>query len=78
MTTPATPICYTCARFRPWVPGVCCDAFPAGVPDAIIQTGEHFKPIAGDRGLTFLEGKPPKTLPPDWEKQVEIGTAGTE
>ena len=32
-----------------------CDAFPNGIPMAILRNGEHFLPVAGDNGIVFEE-----------------------
>lgn len=51
------PQCNDCGRLRPADPdrkGFYCDAFPDGVPDAILcNTHDHKTPYPGDNGLTF-------------------------
>lgn len=58
MTTPAIPLCESCARLGPCGNtgmGTCCEAFPAGIPDAIyVDGGDHRQPVDGDGGVTFL------------------------
>ena len=52
MTSIATPICMGC---RHLVAGtLTCAAFPAGIPDAILQSErDHRRRYRGDGGLTF-------------------------
>ena len=57
MSTPTVPICEACARLRPREdgPGLVCDAFPEGIPDAIYGGGfDHRKAFPGDHGIRFL------------------------
>jgi hypothetical protein len=58
MTIFSKPICLDCTRFREttWpVRGLRCDAFPDGIPDAILRSkADHRQPYAGDHGLQFL------------------------
>jgi hypothetical protein len=59
MTTPSVPICEACSRLRALDPetgmGHACDAFPAGIPDAIYLDGyDHRDPYPGDGGIRFL------------------------
>jgi hypothetical protein len=54
------PICYYCRRYRGNRPGYppqsfTCDAFPAGIPAAIIESkADHRHPYPGDQGLRFI------------------------
>lgn len=54
----APPICVNCQRLHAAVYGkwgMYCDAFPDGIPDAIIGSRvDHRKPVDGDHGLQFL------------------------
>ncbi len=50
------PICYNCKRKRPATSDLVfvCDAFPAGIPPAIIENrADHREPFEGDRGLRY-------------------------
>lgn len=43
-----------CARFRRAARGLTCDAYPDGIPDAIVYTRiDHRDPLLGDHGLRF-------------------------
>lgn len=56
MTTTAAPICNGCTRFRrrDGGYGFRCDAFPDGIPEAILTSDrDHRKPYRGDGGLRF-------------------------
>ncbi len=53
----AQPICSACARLRPRDdgPGLVCDAFPDGIPDAIYEGGfDHREAFPGDHGVRFI------------------------
>lgn len=63
MTTVPAPMCLECARYRPaevdvdakCVKPASCDAFPDGIPDAILDSEvDHRKPYEGDGGQTFV------------------------
>ena len=61
MTTSIGPICLYCQCFhqrgdlRSAPPGLTCDAFPQGIPEAILGTQvDHRRPYAGDGGLRFV------------------------
>ncbi len=50
MTT-VIPICIWCSRYRK---DVTCNAFPDGIPAAIIRSEvDHRQPVKGDHGLRF-------------------------
>lgn len=52
MTSVVAPICIACTRMR--ADGSSCDAFPHGVPNAILSyRHDHREPYRGDHGLTF-------------------------
>lgn len=48
-------ICNTCVHKRE---GITCVAFPDGIPQYILRSGEHYSPVPGDQGITY---KPKKT-----------------
>ncbi len=58
MTTIAAPICTGCKHYRRPTdakPGLRCDVFQRGIPDAIIESrSDHRKPYAGDGGKRFI------------------------
>jgi hypothetical protein len=61
MTTIPAPICMYCARYHRDHRGLGlhCDAFPGGIPDAIIRSRvDHRQPVAGDHGLQFAPNPP--------------------
>ena len=45
-------LCNRCKHLRS---GITCDAFPDGIPMAILRNGEHFLPVPGDNGIVFEE-----------------------
>lgn len=56
MTSLVMPICLYCTHFRrdDHGYGYRCDAFPAGIPDAIIESQvDHREPVDGDQGIRF-------------------------
>lgn len=56
------PICFECARFDRASGRFQCDAFPAGIPEAIIDSeADHREPYDGDGGLRFVRDA---TAPP--------------
>ena len=51
MTTPAIgPNCFYCKHIRQ---NYTCDAFPGGMPSAIVMGDPHLTPIEGDSGIVF-------------------------
>lgn len=53
MTETIDLICYKCKHFRPLSGG--CDAFPDGIPDEILQTNEHAKPLPEQKNNIVFE-----------------------
>lgn len=55
MTTTARPDCLSCKHFRrDDATRNACEAFPEGIPNAIIFGDRtHLRPYPGDRGLRF-------------------------
>jgi hypothetical protein len=55
----ARPQCYDCKHRRHERGPLSCDAFPAGVPDAIkLGSHDHREPFPGDNGILFFEPLP--------------------
>ncbi len=55
------PQCFECRRLLP-VKGMKCEAFPDGIPDAILlNEHDHHAPFPGDHGLQFepIAAEPP-------------------
>ena len=56
------PICVDCKRLHKAVYGkwgMFCDAFPDGIPDAIMTSrADHRQPVEGDHGVQFLAKSP--------------------
>jgi hypothetical protein len=50
-------LCYVCAHYhnKPRWKGETCDAFPKGIPDALLYLEWHLKPYPGDNGIMFEE-----------------------
>ena len=52
MTTTLAPLCATCALLQ--LPQYTCEAFPKGIPDAILNNEhDHRQPYEGDGGITY-------------------------
>lgn len=47
------PACVDCLYFRMESQGITCDAFPEGIPDAILMGSDHTAPYPGDGGVRF-------------------------
>jgi hypothetical protein len=61
MTTVLMPICMECARRKKDEYGFKCEAYPGGIPFAIIESSvDHRKPYKGDHGLQFIPEYPDK------------------
>lgn len=54
-------ICFECVHFRPNRGG--CDAFPDGIPDEILGTNKHSKPIPGQKNKIVFEPKKEENVP---------------
>lgn len=55
MTVLAGPICAVCCRLRGDLSDPRCDAYPKGIPRAILTlTVDHRAPFEGDGGMTFV------------------------
>jgi hypothetical protein len=51
-----TTRCWRCTRYRGQLD---CDAFPNGIPEAILSgEHDHAEPYQGDQGLTYQPGDP--------------------
>jgi len=55
MTDTVNLICFECKHFRPEAGG--CTAFPEGIPDEILQTNEHSKPLKEQDNKIVFEPK---------------------
>ena len=54
MTIGAAPKCMECKHFREGEWGLPCDAFPDGIPEAILGGDhDHTQPYPGDHGIRF-------------------------
>ena len=52
MTTGPAPMCMSCKRLSD--AGLTCEAFPDGIPDAILfSEHDHREPFKGDHGLLY-------------------------
>lgn len=61
MTETINLICYGCIHhFNAWEgKGTGCEAFPEGIPDQILETNKHDKPLKEqDNDLVFTPKKP--------------------
>ena len=49
-----SPQCILCANYRSDKYGLVCEAYPNGIPNAIINgEHDHTKPYPGDNGIRF-------------------------
>lgn len=66
MTVPNAPECLFCTRYhRDDLENFTCDAFPEGIPEAIILSEvKHRTSIPGDHGLTFEAVSPVEPVEP--------------
>ena len=72
MTTAATPMCVSCARYRG---DGTCDAYAGGIPQGILLNSvDHRVPQRGDGGLTYVPVDPDAT-PAEWWPAGEGGEA---
>lgn len=55
MTTTRELICFKCKHYRLFDGG--CDAFPDGIPDQILLTNKHSKPIPNQGNKIVFEEK---------------------
>lgn len=53
MTTTLNLICFECKHFNE--DGIGCKAFPEGIPDEILQSNEHAKPLADQKNEIVFE-----------------------
>lgn len=61
MTDTIDLICYNCKHFNNMEPG--CKAFPEGIPDEILQTNEHSKPLPEQKNdLVFTKISPEEKI----------------
>jgi hypothetical protein len=70
MTFPA--IGYWCGTCRHLRANYTCDAFPGGLPAAILAGYDHRKPLDGDNGIVFEPRRPGEAAP----AFDSFGTAG--
>lgn len=62
MTTAIDLICFNCKHFNPFGSG--CEAFPDGIPDQILITNKHSKPIPNQgNDIVFEKKKEEDELP---------------
>jgi hypothetical protein len=66
------PPCATCSRFRTDGDGFTCDAFPRGIPAAILRgENDHTSAYPGDNGLTYISDEP-------WTEPAKEGRSSRE
>lgn len=54
MPTRTMPICLLCTHFRAQAAGLTCDAFPDGIPAAILESrADHRRAFRKDGGVRF-------------------------
>lgn len=58
MTDTLNLICFNCIHFRPMAGG--CDAFPKGIPDEVLRTNDHGKPLPEQKNKIVFEAGEPK------------------
>lgn len=80
MTSKHPTLCVSCTHLRERATGkpFTCDAFPGGIPQAIVMFGgDHRTTRRGDHGVTYeqREGAEAKALLDDW-LHVEGGGSG--
>lgn len=57
----SAPMCMACARFHKEGRRLTCEAYPDGIPSAILESrADHRRPQPGDGGKQFV-------LDPDWK-----------
>jgi hypothetical protein len=59
MTQTINLICFNCIHFRKFSGG--CDAFPESIPDEILQTNKHDKPLQKQKNKIVYEKGEPKS-----------------
>lgn len=67
MTSIVPVQCRACARYRS--PGIC-EAFPGGIPAAVLSYGaDHRQPVTGDGGIRFeqLDTDEARQAYADWQ-----------
>ena len=68
MTIGPAPICIWCKRYRDdgpnWGDPPTCEAFPARIPDKILEGFDHRQPFKGDGGVRFDART---DIPMDWK-----------
>jgi hypothetical protein len=59
MTDTINLICFNCQHWRGPGKGGGCEAFPDGIPDKILQTNKHDKPLPEQDNKLIFEPKKP-------------------